>query len=65
MAQQVRHAFIVTSAINSKFGVFTPDQRLEQTLGTITSIKNKIPSAKVVVMECCGTPFRAWEGTEG
>ena len=56
MAQQVRHAFIVTSAINSKFGVFTPDQRLEQTLGTITSIKNKIPSAKVVVMECCGTP---------
>lgn len=56
MAQQVRHAFVVTSAINSKFGVFTPEQRLEQTVDTIKSIKSKIPDAKVVVMECCGTP---------
>ena len=24
LAQQIKHCFIVTSAINSKFGVFTP-----------------------------------------
>lgn len=56
MAQQVKHAFIVTSAINSKFGVFTPEQRLSQTIDTIKSIRAKLPDAKIVVMECCGTP---------
>ena len=57
MAQQVKHAFVVTSAVNSKFGVFTPAQRLQQTLDTIASIKNKIPTAKIFIMECCGTPI--------
>lgn len=57
MAKQIKHAFIVTSAINSKFGVFTPEQRLDQTIDTIKSIKSKIPNAKIVVMECCGTPI--------
>ncbi len=58
MATQVKHLFIVTSAINSKFGVFTPEQRLEQTVATISSIKSKLPTAKIVIMECCGTPIR-------
>ena len=53
-----KHAFIVTSAVNSKFGVFTPTQRMQQTLETITSIKNKIPDALIVVMECCGEPIK-------
>ena len=56
MAQQIKHAFIVTSAINSKFGVYTPAERLEQTIDTIRSIRSRIPDAKIVVMECCGTP---------
>lgn len=56
MAKQIKHAFIVTSAINSKFGVFTPEQRLEQTIDTIKSIRAKLPTAVIVVMECCGTP---------
>ena len=55
MAQQVKHAFIVTSAINSKFGVFTPPQRLLQTFDTIASIKARVPGAKIIVMECAGT----------
>ena len=54
----IKHAFIVTSAVNSKFGVFTPDERLQQTVDTINSIKNKIPSAKIIIMECCGEPIR-------
>jgi hypothetical protein len=57
MAQQVKHLFIVTSAINSKFGVFKPAERLAQTVDTINSIKSKIPDAKIIVMECCGTPI--------
>lgn len=58
MAQQVKHCFIVTSAINSKFGVFAPKQRLDQTVGTVNSIKSKIPDAKIVIMECCGEAIR-------
>ena len=57
MAQQVKHAFVVTSAVNSKFGVFTPAQRLQQTLDTIASVRSKIPTAKIFIMECCGTPI--------
>lgn len=52
-----KHAFIVTSAINSKFGVYTPRQRLDQTLNTIATIKERVPDAFIVVMECCGTPI--------
>jgi hypothetical protein len=58
MAQQIKHAFIVTSAVNSKFGVFKPHERLQQTLDTIASIKSKISNAKIVVMECCGEPIK-------
>jgi hypothetical protein len=54
----IQHAFIVTSAVNSKFGVFKPEQRLAQTLDTIKSIKSKIPNAKIFVMENCGDPIR-------
>jgi len=54
MAQQIKHAFVVTSAINSKFGVFKPEQRLAQTIDTIRSIKGKIPTARIIVMEVCG-----------
>lgn len=52
-----KHAFIVTSAINSKFGVYSPRERLDQTLNTIATIKERVPDALVVVMEVCGTPI--------
>lgn len=63
MAQQVRHAFVVTSAINSKFGVFSPAERLTQTLDTIRSIKSRVPGAKIFIMECCGTPLNSEQRT--
>lgn len=53
----MNHCFIVTSAINTKFGVFSADQRLTQTLGTIASIKDRIPDAKIIIMECAGEPL--------
>jgi hypothetical protein len=53
-----QHAFIVTSAINSKFGVYSPAERLDQTVATVSSIKSKIPNAGIIIMECCGTPIK-------
>jgi hypothetical protein len=49
---------MVTSAVNSKFGVFKPEERLQQTLDTIMSIKSKIPDAKIYIIECCGEPIK-------
>jgi hypothetical protein len=59
MVEKVNHAFIVTSAVNSKFGVFKPAERLQQTLDTIASIKAKLPTARIIVMECCGDPIQS------
>lgn len=50
-----RHCFVVTSAINSKFGIYTPKERLAQTVITLQNIKFKVPDAKIIVMECAGT----------
>ena len=37
----MKNLFLVTSAINSRFGVFNPEKRLEDTLKTINSIKER------------------------
>ena len=50
----IKHLFIVTSAINSRFGVYNPEQRLEQTVATIDSIKKYVPDAGIALMECTG-----------
>jgi hypothetical protein len=50
----MNHAFIVTSAVNSKFGVYTPEQRLAQTLATIASVRKRVPGVKIIVTEICG-----------
>lgn len=52
----IRHCFIVTSAVNSKFGVYSPEERTEQTIATLKNINERVPNAKIVVMECGGTP---------
>ena len=53
----MKHCFIVTSAINSRFGVYSPEQRFQQTLDTLTSIYAHIPDAKIVLMEVTGVPL--------
>ena len=53
----IKHCFIVTSAVNSKFGVYTPEERLAQTVITLQNIRFRIPDAKIIVMECAGTPI--------
>lgn len=53
----IKHCFVVTSAVNSKFGVYSPDERLAQTVITLQNIRFKVPDAKIIVMECAGTPL--------
>lgn len=53
----IKHCFVVTSAINSKFGVYSPAARLQQTLTTLDSIRARAPGSKIIVMECTGTPL--------
>lgn len=51
----MKHCFIVTSAINSRFGVYTPEERLAQTINTVSSIRAHVPDAEIVIMEVTGT----------
>lgn len=54
-----RHAFLVTSAINSKFGIYSGQQRLSQTIDTIDSIRQRVDNPLIVIMELAGTPLTA------
>jgi hypothetical protein len=53
----IKHCFIVTSAINSKFGVYNSTERLQQTLNTIKSLRTRVSGCKIVLMECTGVPL--------
>jgi hypothetical protein len=55
----MKHCFIVTSAVNSRFGVYSPIERLEQTVTTVASIRKHVPAAKIVIMEVTGVPVTA------
>lgn len=57
MNRMVKHCFVVTSAVNSKFGVYSAEERLAQTVITLQNIRFRVPNAKIVVMECAGTPL--------
>jgi hypothetical protein len=50
----MKHCFIVTSAVNSRFGVYSPAERLQQTLDTVASIRAHVPDSEVVIMEVTG-----------
>ena len=51
----IKHCFVVTSAVNSKFGIYSPEERLAQTVITLQNIRFRVPGAKIIVMECAGT----------
>jgi hypothetical protein len=51
----IKHGFVVTSAVNSKFGVYSPEERLAQTVITLQNIRFRVPNVKIIVMECAGT----------
>jgi len=48
---------IITSAINTKFGIYTTEQRMAQTLDTVKSVRTYIPGAKIFLLEMAGLPL--------
>jgi hypothetical protein len=48
---------MVTSAINTKFGVYDTDTRLKQTLETIVSINQYAPNSRIILVECGAIPL--------
>lgn len=57
MNRMIKHCFVVTSAVNSKFGVYSPAARLQQTIATLQNVRSRVPNSKIIVMECAGTPL--------
>ena len=53
----MKSAVLITSAINTKFGVYSSDQRFEQTLNTISSVRSKIPDCKIFLLEMAAIPL--------
>lgn len=53
----IKHGFVVTSAVNSKFGVYSPAARMQQTLTTLQNVRSRVPGCKIIVMECAGSPL--------
>ena len=59
----MKYTFLVTSAINTKFGIFDSATRLEQTLNTIKGIRNKVPDARVILLEMSALPLNSDQHT--
>lgn len=51
------YAFMITSAMNTKFGVYNSEERFNQTKNTIQSIKNRVPNATLIFLEMSGLPL--------
>jgi hypothetical protein len=50
-----KYGVFITSAINAKFSLYSPEERLQQTLETIASVRKHIPNA-VICLTDCGIP---------
>lgn len=50
---------IVTSAVESRFGIYSADQRLAMTLDTIKNLRERIPGVKIAVNEVSGNGLSA------
>ena len=47
-----KYGVLITSAINAKFSIYSPEERLAQTLETISSVRKRIPNAVVCLTDC-------------
>jgi hypothetical protein len=48
---------ILTSALNTRFGAHTTEQRMQQTLDSVASVRKYCPTAKVALVEMAGIPL--------
>ena len=53
----MKSLFLLTSAINTKFGVYNAAQRMEQMLESIRSIRAHVPDAYIMIFEMAGRPL--------
>ena len=53
----MKSLFLISSAINTKFGIFDSAKRFQQTLDTISSIRSAVPSAKIILLEMAAIPL--------
>jgi hypothetical protein len=53
--KEKKYGVFITSAINAKFSIYKPEERLQQTLETIASVRKRIPNA-VICLTDCGIP---------
>lgn len=51
----MKYGVLITSAANAKFSVYTPAERVEQTIKTVESVRKYIPNV-VICMTDCGIP---------
>ena len=49
---------IITSAVESRFGIYNPEQRLAMTLETIANVRERMPEVKIIVSEVSGNGIR-------
>ena len=47
-----KYGVFITSAINAKFSIYKPQERLAQTLETIASVRKRIPNAVICLTDC-------------
>ena len=47
----MRTTFIITSAINPGVGLFSPEERINQTIQTVSSIKNIFPESNLILID--------------
>lgn len=50
----MKSTFIVTSAVNSRFGIYSMQQRLDMTIDTIKCLRDRIPGCKIIISEVSG-----------
>lgn len=51
----MKTTFIVTSAVNSRFGIYTPEQRLDMTMRTLECLRQRVPECKIIINEVSGS----------
>jgi len=46
-----KHTVLITSAVYSNYGIYTPEQRIQQTLATAKSARQYIPDAIIILVD--------------
>ena len=48
----MKYGVLITSAANAKFSIYKPEERVEQTIKTIESVRKHIPNSYIFMTDC-------------